>query len=390
MPKAEAKMSFRVDSGGCTDVGRRRDHNEDTILVESDIGLYAVCDGVGGHSKGEVASSLAAIGLDEYLRSGERPKRRPGMSEGAALLAAAVRSANADILRESDVPIGHGGMGSTCVAMHVVAEEGRAEVANVGDSRCYRLRGGKLEQLTEDHNVINDAKRLDPNIDEEMLAQLPTNVVTRALGMDHDVEADVSTVKLRPGDVFVLCSDGLHGMISDDAIRRTLQECTEAGLAAELLVDQANEAGGRDNIGVVVVRIDSEAAAPDSEAAIEVSGEDGDDYDYEDGIVMLPPSLPPPKGSIEPGEEVVAAQVVSVRGNDEPMEWVVVGKCAGCDEDLLEGAVFCGACGAKVKVERAKDDDADDFSICCEQCDAELVPGTRFCVECGTQHDMFE
>jgi len=274
MPEVATQQTLFTLAGGKTDVGRKRDHNEDQVLINEELGLYAVADGMGGHQAGDVASSIAAASLEEFFwktAGGVEIEGLDELHEGARRLAAAIHHCNHQVFARSGRSANQGGMGSTVVAIHVDPHEPLIHIAHVGDSRCYRIRGGKIEQLTRDHSMINEALRLNPDLSEEILKQLPSNVVTRALGTKEDVQPDVATEKILPGDTFLLCSDGLSGEVSDEDMLFGILESDSVTDAAELLVAMANEAGGRDNISAVVVTLtDGEAAASGDSAALAV------------------------------------------------------------------------------------------------------------------------
>ena len=277
MPEVATQQTLFALAGGKTDVGRKRDHNEDQVLINEELGLYAVADGMGGHQAGDVASSIAAASLEEFFWKtvdGVEVEGLDELHEGAQRLAAAIHHCNHEVFARSGRSANQGGMGSTVVAIHVDPNEPLVHIAHVGDSRCYRIRGRKIEQLTRDHSMINEALRLNPDLSEEILKQLPSNVVTRALGTKEDVQPDVATEKLLPGDTFLLCSDGLSGEVSDEDMLFGILESDSVVDAAELLVAMANEAGGRDNISAVVVQITDGEAAASGDALIVVDDDD--------------------------------------------------------------------------------------------------------------------
>lgn len=246
-----------------TDVGRVRDHNEDNMGVLLSQNLYIVADGMGGHAAGEVASQIAVDALMEFFQEPpERGARGAGLSD-------AIELANLKIFQEGAQQSSKRGMGTTIVAMRIQDEQ--AHLAHVGDSRIYRVREDQLEQVTTDHSwfaeVMANAEHLDP----EMIAHAERykNVITRALGMNDAVEVDVSEHELEPGDLFLLCSDGLHDMISDEKILETiLEHRQDLSLCCERLIEAANRAGGVDNITVVLV---------DADAAVERTSLGSDD-----------------------------------------------------------------------------------------------------------------
>ena len=207
MPEVAPQQTLFALAGGKTDVGRKRDHNEDQVLINEELGLYAVADGMGGHQAGDVASSIAAASLEEFFwntAGGVEIEGLDELHEGARRLAAAIHHCNHQVFGRSGRSANQGGMGSTVVAIHVDPHEPLVHIAHVGDSRCYRIRGGTIEQLTRDHSMINEALRLNPDLSEEILKQLPSNVVTRALGTKEDVQPDVATETILPGDLSLI------------------------------------------------------------------------------------------------------------------------------------------------------------------------------------------
>jgi PPM family protein phosphatase len=247
---------------GATDVGRRRKHNEDVVLVREDLNLYVVADGAGGHNAGEVASNLATRSIGNYFGATIRATHdKPefdafGTPQGARRLSAAIHKANKDVLEISRTHARHRGMGTTVVATSLSPRSGLMHVANVGDSRCYRLRAGQLEQLTVDHSLISDVVEQRPDLPDDILDKLPQNIVTRALGMDKDLRVAVTSHTLLPGDRFLLCSDGLSGVLTPSAIREALDQPEPPETLAHVLIALANEGGGPDNIAALVIDCD--------------------------------------------------------------------------------------------------------------------------------------
>lgn len=250
-----------VRAAATTDVGRCRHHNEDTFLLRPELGVFAVADGMGGHDSGDVASAMVASSIAGFFERGpevpiEDALREPedaGLPIEARRLLAAVRKANRDVHHASGRRANQRGMGSTVVALHLAANRDRAFIGHVGDSRCYRIRQGSIELLTEDHSLVNEARALDPSLTEEDLARLPTNVITRALGLEPDVRVDLRVVEVRPRDVFLLCSDGLSGLVTALEMIEAVRLADDLDEASELLVALANEGGGYDNITALVL-----------------------------------------------------------------------------------------------------------------------------------------
>jgi len=240
-----------------TDVGRQRDHNEDNYLIDPKLHLFVVADGMGGHQSGEVASRMAASAIASYFRC--EGDRASSMNAGQRLREALV-DANKKIHSRADDSRMHRGMGTTAVAGVYSPDERMFFVAHAGDSRCYLVRGSAIRQLTRDHSLIAEALLERPDLSETDLGYLPKNVITRALGISPTVDVDLCSERAVPNDVFLLCSDGLHGLVSDDDIATIVNKHSILTDACAELVQRANEAGGRDNITVVLVRIEPDEA----------------------------------------------------------------------------------------------------------------------------------
>ncbi|MEO7329469.1 MAG: Stp1/IreP family PP2C-type Ser/Thr phosphatase [Minicystis sp.] len=242
---------MRAIAAGLSDVGKQRLHNEDRFILLPEFSVFVVADGMGGHQSGEVASRMAASTIAAYFRNGG--------TDGGALgeaLRAAVKQANARIFARADDSRAHRGMGTTVVASAFSPTEGELYVAHAGDSRAYRLRDGELTQLTRDHSLVADALLERPDLSPTDLAYLPRNVITRALGIGPTVDVDLSVDRSRPGDVYLLCSDGLHGLVSDAEMASIVEEAQVLTQACERLIARANEKGGKDNITAVLIRIE--------------------------------------------------------------------------------------------------------------------------------------
>ena len=238
---------MKVSVGVQSDVGRVREGNEDSFLVDGP--LYVVADGMGGHLAGDVASSTAVDVISKRSSSAS--------ADDPQTLAELIRGANAAIWeRASSDPELHG-MGTTCTL--VLLDDTRAHIAHVGDSRAYLLRDGELRQLTEDHTLVARMVREGRLREEEAERHPQRSIITRALGVDADVEVDLSMLDLRSGDRLLLCSDGLSSMIDRDEIAGGLSEHPDPQDAADDLVARANDAGGEDNITVVVIDVDGQA-----------------------------------------------------------------------------------------------------------------------------------
>ena len=242
-----------------TDVGMKRTHNEDYFSLIEDEQLFLVADGMGGHASGEVASKMAAETIGEfYQRTREDEevtwpyKMDRSLSYVENRLVCAVKLANLRIFESAQRDARQRGMGTTIVAIFAVVDG--VYVAHVGDSRVYRIRDGKLEQLTEDHSLLNDyikMKRLTP----QEIANFPhKNVIVRALGMKDTVKVDTRFEVPRADDVILLCSDGLSGPVSEPEMIQILTQHTDLKTATSKLIEKANEHGGPDNVTCVLVR----------------------------------------------------------------------------------------------------------------------------------------
>ena len=227
-----------------TDTGRRRPQNEDTFVC--DPPLFAVADGVGGAQAGEIASRLAAAALEE---------RRPG-ALGEDTLAALLHEANTRIYRRSLDDPAAAGMGTVITALLVDEATGTLAIGHVGDSRAYRVRDGELEQLTSDHSLVGELVRAGTLSTEEAEQHPHRSVITRAVGTEASVEVDTLTLTMTPGDIYLICSDGLTDLVRDEQIAELIATAeNDPDAAAEALVDAANRAGGVDNITVVLFEV---------------------------------------------------------------------------------------------------------------------------------------
>jgi PPM family protein phosphatase len=248
-----------VEVAGQTDVGRRRSHNEDNFAILPEYGLFVVADGMGGHAFGEIASQMAVDTLHEFfaataddsLRACSYELNRARLYEQQRLKTG-IMLCNHRIYECGQRFCSERGMGTTLCAL--VAVEDGVCIAHVGDSRVYRIRDGGIEQLTEDHSLLNDYKKLKKLTDEEIDKFPEKHVIVRALGTDNDVRVDTRFETARAGDVWLLCSDGLCNAVSDQRILEILQKATDLSTAARRLVDAANECGGPDNITCVIAR----------------------------------------------------------------------------------------------------------------------------------------
>lgn len=260
---------------GNTDTGRVRTNNEDVVLVRPDLLLYVVADGAGGHAAGEVASRLAVRSIENFFgatvrATHERPEfDRFGIPAGARRLSQAVLKANHDVIEIAKTSVPHRGMGTTVVAAAFSPRSGLLHVAHVGDSRCYRLRSGHLELMTQDHSLVTDIIEQRPDLDDAVVERLPKNIVTRALGMDPRLRVSLRSHAVVPGDKYLLCSDGLSGLVSAEELAETLSLPEEAEALVKRLIAIANAAGGSDNIAALVIECEGghEHALPPAASA---------------------------------------------------------------------------------------------------------------------------
>ena len=272
-------MSPIVQLGHLTDPGRKRRRNEDDYVVEPP--LFAIADGMGGAQAGELASSLAAGAVrdDEgAVGSGERH------------VTELIQVANRRVYQRSSEDAAASGMGTTLTV--ALVEDGTVAFGHVGDSRAYLIRDGKLEQLTEDHSLVAELVRSGKLSPEEAETHPQRSVITRALGTDPDVDVDTFSIQTQPGDLFMLCSDGLTSMVEDEVILRTVEKHRDdLQAAAKALIRAANKGGGEDNITVVFFEIGDTAGEPLEETAqYPALGGDGhvDDEDTLDELDRVP------------------------------------------------------------------------------------------------------
>ena len=271
-----------------TDTGRQRDANEDSYFAGDPV--FAVADGMGGAQAGEVASRIAAQAFEPVERGDASPE---------TYLRGIAEQANERIHSLAQADSAHSGMGTTFTAAMVEGEE--VSFAHVGDSRAYLFRDGELKLLTSDHSLVEELRRQGRLTDEQAEDHPQRSIITRALGPEAEVEVDTMTYRARPGDVYVLCSDGLTTMVKDERIREILAESSSLTAAADRLIDEANAAGGRDNITVVAFRLaDADAVS------------DGAEEPPETGATLIGPAAE------ETGAGVRAAQRERARNGAEP------------------------------------------------------------------------
>ena len=250
-----------VEQAGRTDVGRQRSANEDSLVLRPPF--FAVADGMGGAKAGEVASAMATEAFGGDLDSAEAPEVQ---------LARMMHEANRRIYDLAVSDEAHRGMGTTLTAAKVIGDD--ISLGHVGDSRAYRLRAGELEQLTRDHSLVAELERTGQITAEAAEHHPQRSIITRALGPEPEVEVDTYTVTAKDGDVYLLCSDGLTGMVSDDELGSILRSAKQLDDAAETLVRAANQNGGRDNITVVLFRLGEVEGDDERDGVVEAPAEE--------------------------------------------------------------------------------------------------------------------
>lgn len=255
-------LSQVLEIASLTDPGMVRSNNEDSIGQDVERGLVVLADGMGGYNAGEVASGIAVsmitAEMKEALARIEPYKidEKTGQPMAASLLAERARRANASIYQAAQSQPQYAGMGTTLVVG--LFYDNRLTVAHIGDSRMYRLRGEVLDQITRDHSLLQEQIDAGMISKEEARFSQNKNLVTRAVGIDPEVEPEVKTYDVSPGDVYLLCSDGLNDMVEDEEIRLALVTLkSNLPLAAAQLVQLANDNGGRDNVSVILVKVKS-------------------------------------------------------------------------------------------------------------------------------------
>ena len=232
---------WQITSAMRTDVGRIRSNNEDTVAADPDKGIFIVCDGMGGAAAGEVASRRAAEDSLAALQSDPLNLER------------AIQLANSNVLSIARQNPGRSGMGTTLVALVISGDQAR--VGHVGDSRCYRLRAGVLEQITEDHSFVAEQVRRGLLTADEAARSSMRNVITRAVGTSEHVQVDTVEWPIVEGDIYLLATDGLTREVPDPEIANVLSTSGDPARSCEMLISAANSAGGRDNISCIVVRV---------------------------------------------------------------------------------------------------------------------------------------
>ncbi|MDH3613811.1 MAG: Stp1/IreP family PP2C-type Ser/Thr phosphatase [Gammaproteobacteria bacterium] len=259
-------LKGKIDFAEITDTGRVRDHNEDAIGSDPDIGLMVLADGMGGYNAGEVASGIAVQIVSELATEGAGRENRDevdphsGLMRQSIVLRDAVYRANKIIFQTAQSQTHCEGMGTTIVAS--MFYDNKISIAHVGDSRAYRLRGGVFDQMTLDHSLLQELVDRGFYSAEEAQRSTNRNYVTRALGVEPTVEVEVHEYEVLPGDIYLLCSDGLPDMVEDEDIHLTISTFNASlDIVGKQLIELANDQGGRDNISVQLAQVISPFAA---------------------------------------------------------------------------------------------------------------------------------
>jgi PPM family protein phosphatase len=260
-------LSTKLEIVNQSDVGRKRPHNEDSTITDGRSGLVILADGMGGYKAGEVASALAVTNILNGITEGLKKVKKGQVDETAGfyheslVVRETVVQTNSDIFNTAKADPQCQGMGTTIVVG--LFHDNILSIAHVGDSRLYRLRNNELQQITKDHSLIQELIDRGLYTPEEAHANTPKNLVTRAMGIEADVDVDLAEESVISGDIYMLCSDGLNDMVKDEEIHLTLSKYS-ANLAqtADKLVEFANKRGGKDNISIILVRVLEDFSSP--------------------------------------------------------------------------------------------------------------------------------
>jgi protein phosphatase len=342
---------------GATDIGQR-EHNEDHVLLRPELGLFLLADGAGGHNAGNVASALATTTVANVFETsattlGDRPEIDDfGLWTMARRLATAIQRANAEVIDVAKKTAKYQGMGTTLAALAFSPEGDIVHVAHVGDSRCYRLRGGLIELLTVDHSLVVDVLEVHPDIDDALLARMPRHVVTRALGMEESVRVTMRTQRVLAGDRYLLCSDGISDSLDDGRVEELLGEPRSPDEHVRALIEAALVAGAQDNLAAVVVVCEATEVAPKRRPSAR-------------------PAAPPPPPKRRPIGSAPEIIIVGVESQVVPSDSITAGlldalgrfarlrqpsapevsqpkpaRCAECGQPLGNEVSVCPTCGA--------------------------------------------
>jgi len=252
---------MKVLSAGISDIGKKRGNNEDTFHCDDTMGLYIVADGMGGHRAGEVASSTVVSSIKDYMDAfhssqGSMEASEGNISAAAAAVSHSIELANRVVFQLSQDQGGYRGMGSTAAVAYFFSDT--LVTANVGDSRIYLVRNESIEQLTRDHTLLAEQVRKNPKWDPSQSSSSMKHILMRAVGIRETIETDVYETYPQPGDLFLMCSDGLTDMLPDEQIHRAVLEGGALEDICDRLVRMANDRGGLDNVTVLLFLIQKE------------------------------------------------------------------------------------------------------------------------------------
>ncbi|MEX2524221.1 MAG: Stp1/IreP family PP2C-type Ser/Thr phosphatase [Gammaproteobacteria bacterium] len=256
-------LSEKLEIANISDAGKRRPHNEDSTLSDAQLGLVVLADGMGGYKAGEVASAIAVTAIHSSVKAGLKSPPDAGedtLSAESELIKQAIIHSNSEIYKAALKDEQCQGMGTTIIA--VLFHDNAVTIGHVGDSRVYRMRNNLFRQITRDHSLIQELIDRGVYTPEEAAENTPRNLVTRALGIDRKVQVEVTEEAVLPGDIYLLCSDGLNDMVNDEEIHLTLSKYSaNLAQAAEELVRLANMKGGKDNISIILIRVQANFSA---------------------------------------------------------------------------------------------------------------------------------
>jgi serine/threonine protein phosphatase PrpC len=241
-----------LTASGKTDQGMVRSNNEDNFYLDEELGLLVVADGMGGHASGETASNLAVNVIRDYFQGPQKKIRdnNPVYSEATNRLNSAIRLANQAVFEAAQSSPQLKGMGTTIVA--VLLNGNKLSIAHIGDSRIYLIRAGNIDQLTDDHSIVNEQVKRDLITKEEAARSEMKNILTKALGIRAETEADLDELTVFDNDILFLCTDGLSNMVKDEDVLDIISSESNSAVACDALVNAANKNGGKDNITVIV------------------------------------------------------------------------------------------------------------------------------------------
>jgi serine/threonine protein phosphatase PrpC len=317
---------------GSTDVGKVRDHNEDSYAILAEQNLVMVCDGMGGHAAGEVASQLAVDTIsaifkehDLDLFTGENLPYPEELTPDGKLLVGAIAVANQRIIDRAKQSSSHAGMGTTVVACHF--QDGVVSICHVGDSRAYLIRNGSIKRVTIDHSWVSEVMEKHHLTEEESENLVNRNVITRALGTRTAVRTDISQIRFATGDLFLLCSDGLCGLVSDtDILKAATAFQEDLSRLVQELTAKANEAGGNDNITLVVAKVVDQEEISDFDEVRRVTVDWNEDSQVARITEVIAAKFPPePETPAAPAGATVNFKVpIAKERGISPVLWIVI------------------------------------------------------------------